>query len=245
MAKLNSEFNYRYQVIGETVWEKIKTLHGFLDGRKRAAALEKVQELKMRSLYEKLKYLQTTDAPLHETLELQATIVEVESSIDEVKRNFEHNRDELNILEKLLGEFYALAEPTRLHHSDGTPYSDEEMFEVNAVNEFTVMIAREMQAEIISTGRPSAAKIKNAMSNPITWAALKQIGFIPQDAPYIAAGIDPTIVQLLQTDSPVVGLGSADLLEITKSLGIANETIGLQPKKVVFDTLSTEASNGG
>ena len=37
MSKLNSEFNYRYQVIGETVWAKIQTLHGFLDGRLRAA----------------------------------------------------------------------------------------------------------------------------------------------------------------------------------------------------------------
>jgi hypothetical protein len=48
MAKLNTEFNYRYQIIGETVWEKIKTLYGFLDGRKRAAALEKVSDLKFK-----------------------------------------------------------------------------------------------------------------------------------------------------------------------------------------------------
>jgi hypothetical protein len=27
-AKFNSEFNYRYQVVGETPWEKIKTLLG-------------------------------------------------------------------------------------------------------------------------------------------------------------------------------------------------------------------------
>ena len=45
-AKLNTEFNYRYQVIGETVWEKIKTLKGFLEGRLRAAALEQVAEIK-------------------------------------------------------------------------------------------------------------------------------------------------------------------------------------------------------
>ena len=29
--KFNSEFNYRYQVIGCTPWEKIKTLKGFLE----------------------------------------------------------------------------------------------------------------------------------------------------------------------------------------------------------------------
>ena len=42
-AKLNTEFNYRYQVIGDTVWEKIKTLKGFLEGRVRAVALEEVE----------------------------------------------------------------------------------------------------------------------------------------------------------------------------------------------------------
>ena len=41
-SNLNSEFNYRYQVIGSTPWEKIKTLQGFLVGRKRAAVLEGV-----------------------------------------------------------------------------------------------------------------------------------------------------------------------------------------------------------
>ncbi len=29
-SNLNSEFNYRYQVIGSTPWEKLKTLKGFL-----------------------------------------------------------------------------------------------------------------------------------------------------------------------------------------------------------------------
>ena len=31
-SKLNTEFNYRYQVIGDTAWERIKTLKGFLEG---------------------------------------------------------------------------------------------------------------------------------------------------------------------------------------------------------------------
>jgi Na+/citrate or Na+/malate symporter len=74
------------------------------------------------------------------------------------------------------------------------------MFEVNAANEFTVLLAREMQAEIIATGRPSAAKIKNAMSNPITWTALKQIGIIPADVQMIAGSIDPTNVALIATE---------------------------------------------
>lgn len=200
MAKLNSEFNYRYQVIGETLWEKIKTLQGFMDGRKRAAALEKVAELKRQAKFEELKHLKSIEALPHVILELEAEIIEMESFQEESVRNFEQNRQEIAILERYLAECYELAEPTRLKHPDGTPFTDEEMFEVNAANEFTVLLAREMQAEIIATGRPSAAKIKNAMSNPITWTALKQIGIIPADVQMIAGSIDPTNVALIATD---------------------------------------------
>jgi hypothetical protein len=203
MAKLNSEFNYRYQVIGETVWKKIETLQGFLDGRKRAAVLETVSDLKSKAKYAELEHLKSIDALPHVIMELEAEIIEMESFFEEGKRNFEQNKDEIKIIEKLLKECYELAEPTRLKHKDGTPYSDEEMFEVNAANEFTVLLAREMQAEVIANGRPSAAKIKNAMSNPLTWTALKNIGLIPQETPLIAANVDPTVIQLSLTDNPV------------------------------------------
>jgi hypothetical protein len=203
MAKLNSEFNYRYQVIGETVWKKIETLQGFLDGRKRAAILETVADLKQKAKYAELEHLKSIDALPHVIMELEADIIEMESHFEESKRNFEQNKDEIKILEKLLKECYELAEPTRLKHKDGTPYSDEEMFEVNAANEFTVLLAREMQAEVIANGRPSAAKIKNAMSNPLTWTALKNIGLIPKETPLIASNIDPTTIQLNLKDDPI------------------------------------------
>ena len=206
MAKLNSEFNYRYQVIGETVWEKIKTLQGFLDGRKRAAILETVSDLKSKAKYAELKHLKSIDALPHIILELEAEIIEMESFFEEGKRNFQQNKDEIKILEKLLKEYYELAEPTRLKHKDGTPFSDEEMFEVNAANEFTILLAREMQAEVIANGRPSAAKIKNAMSNPLTWTALKNIGLIPKETPLIASNIDPTIIELNLKDDPIEAL---------------------------------------
>ena len=56
-SKLNTEFNYRYQVIGCTPWEKIKTLKGFLEGRIRAAALEEVGNLKDQAKVSKLNGL--------------------------------------------------------------------------------------------------------------------------------------------------------------------------------------------
>ena len=179
-SNLNSEFNYRYQVIGNTPWEKLKTLQGFLVGRKRAAVLEEVAELKYQAKLEELKHLKTVPALPHIMLNLQAEIVELESHLDDQKHAFELNRKEIQILEKLINEIYTEVEPTRLKHPDGTPYTDDEMFEANANYEFTVMIGREIQSEIIAMGRPSPAKLLNAMSNPQTLNALIQVGLVPQ-----------------------------------------------------------------
>jgi hypothetical protein len=49
------------------------------------------------------------------------------------------------------------------------------MFEANAANEFTAMIGKEIYAEMIANGRPSPAKIRNAMSSPQTWKTLQEI----------------------------------------------------------------------
>jgi len=180
-SNLNSEFNYRYQVIGSTPWEKIKTLQGFLVGRKRAAVLEEVSALKYQAKLEELKHLKTVPALPHVLLNLQAEIIELESFLDDQAHAFRLNDKEIEILNKLLTELYIEVETTRLKHEDGTPYTDDEMFEANANHEFTVTIGREIQAEIIANGRPSPAKLLNAMSNPQTLEALKMVGIVPKE----------------------------------------------------------------
>jgi hypothetical protein len=189
-AKLNSEFNYRTQVIGETTWERIKTLKGFLEGRKRAEALERVSEKKFLAKKSKVEWLRNNNGPEHEILELEGEIIELESVQDSQKEAYELNRQEIAILEKLLAELYAEAEPTRI---DG--YTDEQMFELNAQNEFTVWCAREIHSEILAYGHPSAARLKNAMSCPTTWIALQKIGLIPQGTP-ILENNDPRQIEL-------------------------------------------------
>ena len=186
-SKFNSEFNYRYQVIGDTPWEKIKTLQGFLEGRIRAAALEEVGDLKNQAKVSKLKHLQNGGNGLeYEILELKAEILEAKSHDATTKEAFELNTKEIVILKKLLKELYVIAEPTRIEG-----YSDEEMWEANQANEFTVNIGREIQAEMIANGRPSPAKLRNAMSNPHTWNALKQIGLIPKQTKILEGNINP------------------------------------------------------
>ena len=187
-SKFNTEFNYRYQVIGNTPWEKIKTLQGFLEGRVRAAVLEEVGNLKYQAKVSKLKHLIKENGLEHKILELKADIMEAESYKATVEDAYKLNTDEIKILKKLLKELYVIAEPTRIKG-----YTDDQMFEANAANEFTVHIGKEIQAEMIANGRPSPAKIRNAMSNPHTWNALKQIGMIPKEAKILTSNINPTL----------------------------------------------------
>ena len=186
-AKFNTEFNYRYQVIGNTPWEKIKTLQGFLEGRVRAAALQEVGKLQLQAKIAKLKHLQETGLE-HEVLELRAEIMETESFQETEEECYKLNHDEIKILNKLLKELYVIAEPTRIEGC-----TDEEMFEANAANEFTVNIGREIQAEMIANGRPSPAKLRNAMSNPYTWNALKSVGLIPKDTRILEGNVNPAL----------------------------------------------------
>ena len=185
-SKFNSEFNYRYQVIGHTPWEKIKTLQGFLEGRLRSATGEESSKIRRQGEIAKLKWLEETNAPEHEILFYKAAMIDSKSNDATSADAFNKNREEIKILEKLLEELYIIAEPTRI-----PGYTDEEMWEVNQANEFTVTIGRQIQAETIANGRPSPAKIGNAMSNPHTWNALKGIGLIPEEVKILEGNIDP------------------------------------------------------
>jgi len=187
--KFNSEFNYRYQVIGNTLWARIKTLKGFLEGRIRALALKEAGTLRYQAKLSKLNHLKNGGQGLeHEILELKANIIETESEEETLKEAFELTKEEIKMLKKLLKELYVLAEPTRIKG-----YTDEEMFEANAANEFTVDIGREIQAEMIANGRPSPAKLRNAMSNPHTWNALKQVGLIPKATKILEGNPNPQL----------------------------------------------------
>ena len=199
-SKLNTEFNYRYQVIGDTPWERIKTLKGFLEGRVRAAVLEEVGNLKDQAKLAKLKRLEEEGGLQEDILTLKAEILEGESHQPAAKEAFELNHKEIEILNKLLKELYVIAEPTRIKG-----YSDEEMYEANAANEFTVNIGREIQAEMIANGRPSPAKLRNAMSNPYTWNALKGVGLIPKGTKILQGNINPQLkIELKGVEDEVI-----------------------------------------
>lgn len=188
--KLNSEFNYRTQVIGETPWAKLQTLQGFLVGRKRAAVLETVSDLKLRAKKAELEHLRTNGGLEHIMLNLEAEIMEIESATEDAYNCYRLNEQEIEILEKLIAELYRECEKTRIPGK-----TDEQMIELNAVNEFTMQIVKDIHAEVLANGRPSPAKLRNAMSNRITWDAVQKLGLAPKEPLIISyvGGFDETL----------------------------------------------------
>ena len=206
-SNLNSEFNYKYQVIGSTPWEKLKTLKGFLVGRKRAAALERCAELKYKAKLEEYKHLKTVPALPHVLVNLEAEIIELESHLDDQQHAFELNRNEIKILENLIAELYVVCEKTRI-----PGYTDDQMFEANANLEFTVTVGRELQSEIIANGRPSPAKLLNAMSNPQTLEMLKSVGLVPEGTILLE---DNTLLLALKNKENLLEKPTDPLLNLT------------------------------
>jgi len=191
-SKYNSEFNYRYLVEGETIWSKIKTLQGFLEGRIRAKGLEEIGNLKLEAKREELKNAEINHrAPSWQIKKLKVEVMEAENWLATETDGFRKNDEEIEILEKLLTEAYAIAEPSRIEG-----YSDEQMWEANQANEYTMKVAKDIQSEIIANGRPSAMTVRQAMSAPETWNACKNIGLIPDDCQLITGSNDPQKIQL-------------------------------------------------
>ena len=227
-SKFNSEFNYKYQVVGNTPWEKIKILKGFLEGRERAVGLEEASHLKHDALIAELTYLKTTGAPEHEQLRLQASILESESGMMILDEAYELNRQEIEILNKLLAECYEMAEPTRIEG-----YSDEEMFEVNAEHEFAVTTMREMQSEIIANGRPTPATVLHAMNNPHVLTAVLQSGLLPEKA-----------IPLLTGNAPIFAVQEMAAIKTSKEmlmLDTEEQTIVDAPEEEVDEVSEEEA----
>jgi hypothetical protein len=185
-SKFNTEFNYKYQVIGNTPWERIKTLKGFLEGRVRAVALEECSHLQHDSLVAEMAFLKTNGAPEHKQMRLQAKIIESASHMVVTDEAYELNRKEIEILNRLLTECLEMAEPTRIEG-----FSDEEMYEANASHEFAIQTLREMQSEIVANGRPSPATVLHAMNNPHVLTAALQSGLLPADAIPLLTGNAP------------------------------------------------------
>jgi hypothetical protein len=141
MSRLNRDANYIYVVDGETVWERLRVIRGFLEDRRLAYEINKLSEEKVNLLdkdsYDYREYLlrkPQQDKIMQECLE---EIVFLEE--------FEH---------KLTVE----AEKTRIPGK-----SDDEMYEINFFDEMKVRLMKEAQSELISIGQISPTTMKSLL----------------------------------------------------------------------------------
>ena len=88
MARLNTKFNYLTQIEGNTVWERIKTLQGFIEGRKRAMALKEVNKLESEAMEAQLEDARA-NKPIWEVKRLEAKKVEWDSVQEQLKKDWE------------------------------------------------------------------------------------------------------------------------------------------------------------
>ena len=177
VSKVNTIFNYKYIVDGETIWYRIKTLQGFLNGRKQAFEMQKVSEKNFEALKAKYEYLKSKpETPLYELLEIEAKIMENEIMQPDYLDCLEKNKEEIKNLEKLLEEAYAIAEPQRIEG-----YSDEQMLEATAPAEFMAKLKQEMASQILITGTISSQLIQRAMKYPGAIKELQEIGLLNYD----------------------------------------------------------------
>jgi hypothetical protein len=202
LARLNSKFNYLAQVEGSTIWKRLDTLDGFICGRERAIALREVNRLEGEALDEEIAYTKE-NLPAWEYKRLLAKKVERESTAVQLEKDFKLAEVELQDLKEIYAQLEAEVEHTRLKHADGTPYTNSEMYEVNAELEFVTMLAKDAQAEIITQGRPSKATVRNLMNCPLGVQLLRSIpNLIPEDLKIID-GLVASVTDLLSGNSDI------------------------------------------
>ena len=136
-------------------------------------------------------FLQKNCGAEHVILNLRAEILELDSWRREQDILYREVQNEIRCIEQLLKEYYALVDPFR-----PGGYTDEMMYELNAANEYTVMIARDIQSEIIAHGKPTAASVRHALNNPTTFYALQKMGLMPIDAKILVGSDDPQHIEL-------------------------------------------------
>ena len=164
MSRVNHNANYIFDVDGETVWEKLRTIRGMLDDRRRAyqIALLKQEQAEAESeakkeedIYKYREYLINKDFQL--------------SLIEDCK-------NEVEFLEKFETYLTQEAEKTRIPGK-----TDDEMYELNFFQELKTRLVRKAQAQIISTGRIQEDTLLRLMKNNDALDACIQQGLLTSD----------------------------------------------------------------
>jgi hypothetical protein len=159
MARVNHNANYLYDVDGETVWEKLRTIRGMLNERRMSYKISFLN-------YEEneKKYQEDTSS-----FEYKKWLINKEFQ----KELLIDCNNEIQFLETFESFLAKEAEKTRILGK-----TDDEMYEINFFHEMEVRLVRRAQAQIISNGRLSDELVMRLMKNKNALNICIQLGFI-------------------------------------------------------------------
>lgn len=159
MARVNHNVNYIYDVDGETVWEKLRVIRGFLQDREIAyesALIGKEETAKLdfdSKEYKKAMVFNT-----------------------QVEQNIQDCANEIKFLKEFEAYLAIEAEKTRLPGK-----SDDEMYEINYFHEMEVRLVRKAQAQIAACGQLNEELMLRLMKNKGALRICVQQGLLTQD----------------------------------------------------------------
>lgn len=143
MARVNHNVNYIYDVDGETVWEKLRVIRGFLQDREMAYEVAKLS-------------MEDIDAMDKDSKEYKKAMI----FKPQTEQNIQDCVNEIQFLKSYESALAIEAEKTRI---DGL--TDDQMYEANFYNEIKYRLVRKAQAQIISSGRIEVETLERIIKN--------------------------------------------------------------------------------
>lgn len=134
MSRVNHNANYMFDVDGETVWEKLRTIRGMLDDRRRA-----YQHAQLNSEIQG-KRIEKEDP---QSFEYRKWLIDKDFSDSLIV----DCKNEIKFLEAFETFLLSEAEKTRIPGK-----TDDEMYEINYFYEMETRLARKAQAQIMTRG---------------------------------------------------------------------------------------------
>lgn len=160
MSRSTHNVNYIYDCDGETVWEKLRVIRGFLEEKQII-----LQEIELKEEYKKEHNgdsFEYKKAKIHEKKNLQLK----NELIDEIK-----------FLEEFESWLAQEAEKTRIPGK-----TDEEMYEINFFEELKIRLIKRAQSQLIATGHIEPDTLQRIMKNSDSANLAIQIGLIDEKA---------------------------------------------------------------
>jgi hypothetical protein len=163
MAQMNHNSAYVYSVDGNTIWERLRVIRGFLADRIKALTLA---EISLEQITEQIE--SESDRFERRKLELE---------LPDLVENILYAKEEVDFLVVMESEISEKAEESRIIGK-----TDHEMYEYNHFFEHEVRLANKAKAEILSENRIRPETILELVRCPKALAQVEETGLLQNGA---------------------------------------------------------------